>query len=83
MNKVKWVYTFPHSGLTQNKVYDVIQINHNEYLDIEGKLTQPGVVVEDDKGMLRNIRLWGFDGLQIFEDVTKEYRNEVINEILS
>lgn len=64
-----------HMYLTVDKVYDVIEyIKRDTYSDL--------IVISNDKGDVGKYIINSMNGRKIFEEVTAEYRCEIIDGIL-
>lgn len=77
MRKLRYISSDYFSHLTQGKVYDIVDnilhsLNHND------KIT-----IIDDTDTEVYIFMYDSNGIQLFEDITAEFRSEVINEILN
>lgn len=72
MRKVKYIPVgkFGNNNLTPSKVYDVIKYIPSKYKQLDQ------VMILNDEGVVINRRL------NRFEDVTSEYRSEIIDNIL-
>ena len=74
MKKVKYISKyFVQEGLTNNKVYDVVKV-HKSIIAI--------ITIINDQGRELAYDLYDLNYNKLFEDVTAEYRNNVIDEIL-
>lgn len=83
MKKVRYNFTLPEYkkyGLSNNEVYDVI-----EYLNSGSGLYWDDICLINDYGeeYLYNLTEGYNDRESVFTDVTTEYRNEIIDDILS
>ncbi len=81
MRKVKYVHSDPsvdemfYDQLTDGKVYDVIRYDHELRYD-------DSVTILNDLGDRDTFFIYSNEGILEFIDVTTEYRDEVINNIL-
>lgn len=68
MRKVRYKYNDIYLiGLTDNKVYDVVELGDDYFKIINDEGTEYGIMIYN----------------KLFTDVTSEYRNELIDEILT
>lgn len=77
---MKWVKYYPnnykYTGITQYRVYEVI-----EHIVGKGKTDERIIIINDVGNHIQVFRYTIYKQLE-FYDVTSEYRNEVIKEIL-
>lgn len=71
MKKVKYIGHL-HNELTYGKIYDVIH-----YFTLNDNLPVISILSDIDE-----VVTYHFNTLILFKDVTKEYRNDIINNIL-
>ena len=86
MRKFKWIYENKSLGYTQDitygKVYDLLEyLTYYEYVQYNDP-TEDSIFIVNDEGIYRTYNLYDFDNNPIFIEVTLEYRNEVLDEIL-
>ena len=77
MIKVKPI-TIYNSYLTKGKVYDVIK-----YIKASNNVFLDRVIIINDKGVTEKYYLYSVFQTPVLIDVTTEYRNKVIDNILS
>lgn len=86
MRKFKCIYEYKSLGYTQDitygKVYDLLEyLIYYEYVKYNDP-SEDSIVIVNDEGISRTYSLYDFDQNPIFIEVTLEYRNEIIDEIL-
>lgn len=78
MSKVRYIGDDYYPDLTNGKVYDVLNILTTKYPN--SNLER--VCIINDYNIKGIFFLVGFDNTPFFVDVTKEYRNKIIDGIL-
>lgn len=84
IKKVKFVASLEkgqRTGLTPNKVYDVLDYNTVNKKEIINNIVH-NIEIVNDYGS-RWVYYMVSDGMDLFIDVTREYRNELIDGILN
>ena len=69
------VNTYTYPGLTLNKVYETLQYGKNSS-------GQYYLIIRNDDDDIEGYHLHNYHSIALFEDVTKECRGDIIDEIL-